>query len=291
MAKYLAKYRLEAKKTSSSDCIQISERRGRPLLLPDELDRKLRAFIVSTRTAGGTINKHVIYGILMGLIKSDLGRYGQYLNFVVTNSWLQSLYQRMNLTRRIVTMSRPAITKATWLEVKATFLHDIVSAIVEDEIPDELILNVDQTPSKFGPTDNVTMAEKSSKHVSRKGSNDKRGITVTLAEKLSGQILPFQLSYTGKTSRSLPHVKFPAGFCLSYNEKHWSNEAETMALINKIIYPYATKVKEELGLPETRKALLVWDAFKAQSRDKVLSELERLNIKVVAVPKNMTHLL
>ena len=179
---------------------------------------------------------------------------------------------------------------ATWLEVKATFLHDIVSAVAEDEISDELTL-VDQTPSMFVPTDNVTMAEKSSKHVSRKGSNDKRGITVTLAETLSGQILPFQLIYTGKTSRSLPHVKFPAGFCLSYNEKHWSNEAETMALVNKIIYPYVTKVKEDLGLPETQKALLVWDAFKAQSTDKVLSELERLNINVVAVPKNMTHLL
>ncbi|PFX26609.1 hypothetical protein AWC38_SpisGene8728 [Stylophora pistillata] len=244
---WVAKYRLEARKTSSSDCSQISEKRGRPLLLPDELDRKLRVFIVSTRTAGGTINKHVIYGILMGLIKSDLGGYGQYLNFVITN--------------------------------------------VEGEIPDELILNVDQTPSRFVPTDNVTIAEKSSKHVSRKGSSDKRGITVTLAETLSGQILPFQLIYTGKTSRSLPHVEFPAGFCLSYNEKHWSNEAETMALVNKIIYPYVAKVKEELGLPETQKALLVWDAFKAQSTEKVSSELERLNINVVALPKNMTHLL
>ena len=57
------------------------------------------------------------------------------------------------------------------------------------------------------------MAEKSSKHVSRKGSNDKRGITVTLAETL--------------------------------------------------IYPYVTNVKEALGLPETQKVLLVWDAFKA----------------------------
>ena len=37
--------------------------------------------------------------------------------------------------------------------------------------------------------------------------------------------------------------------------------------------------------------MLVWDAFKAQSTDKVFSELERLNINVAAVPKNMTHLL
>ena len=50
-----------------------------------------------------------------------------------------------------------------------------------------------------------------------------------------------------------------------------------MALVNKIIYPYVPKVKEELGLPETQKALLVWDAFKAQSTKEV--------------PKNMTHLL
>lgn len=114
--------------------------------------------------------------------------------------------------------------------------------------------------------------------------HDKRGITVTLVETLSGQILPFQLM-------SLPHVKFPAGFFLSYNEKRSSNEAETMTLVNKIIYSYVNKVKQELGLPETQKALLVWDAFKAQSTDKVLSELEKLNINVVAVPKNMTHLL
>ena len=92
----------------------------------------------------------------MGLIKSDLGRFGQYLNFVITNGWLQSLYQRMNLTQRIVTTSRLAITKATWLEVKAKFLHDIVSTILDDEIHDELTVDVDQTPSKFVPTHNVT---------------------------------------------------------------------------------------------------------------------------------------
>ena len=60
---WVAKYRPEVKKTSLIECIQISERRGRPLLLPEEVDSKLRTFIVSTRIAEGTINKHVIYGI------------------------------------------------------------------------------------------------------------------------------------------------------------------------------------------------------------------------------------
>ena len=177
-------------------------------------------FINNTRKAGGTVNKLVVYGVLMGLIKSDLARYGRYLDFVITNGWLQSLYKRMNLTRRMVTTSRPVITQSMWLEVKAKFLHDIVSAVIEHKVPDELIINVDQTPSKYVPIENVTMAEKNCKHIPRKGGNDKRAITVTLAETLSGTILPFQLIYQGKTCRSLPAVKFPAGFSLSYNTKH-----------------------------------------------------------------------
>ena len=218
----------------------------------------------------------------MGLIKSDLARFGRYLDFVITNGWLQSLYKRMNLSRRMVTTSRPVITQSTWLEVKAKFSH---------KVPDELIINVDQTPSKYVPTENVTMAEKNSKDIPRKGGNDKRAITVTLAETLSGTILPFQLIYQGKTRRSLPAVKFPAGFSLSYNTKHWSNEAETIRLLNDIIAPYCTKVKKELGLPENQRTLLLWDAFKAQSTEKVIRELERLAFKQVMVPKNMTHLL
>ena len=60
---------------------------------------------------------------------------------------------------------------------------------------------------------------------------------------------------------------------MSYNEKHWSNEAETLAVLNQIINLFITKIKKELGLPKTQKALLVWDAFTPQSTDKVMREL------------------
>ena len=59
-------------------------------------------------------------------------------------------------------------------------------------------------------------------------------------------------------------------------------------MLNDIIAPYCTKVKKELGLPENQRTLLLWDAFKAQSTEKVIRELA---IKQVVVPKNMTHLL
>ena len=197
------------------------------------------------RTAGGTINKHVIYGILMGLIKADMTRYGGYLDFTVTKGWLQSLYSRMNMSRRMVTTSRPIVTSSLWEEVRTQFHNDIASAVLKYNIPDELILNIDQTPSKFVPTENVTMAETGSKHVSRKGGNDKRGITVTLSETITGKILPFQLIYTGKTARSLPYVKIPYRFCLSYNPKHRSNEYETISLLESVVDPYFCQVREK----------------------------------------------
>ena len=163
--------------------------------------------------AGGTINRHVIFGVLMGLIKSDLVTYGMYLEFQITDGWILSLYRRMSLSRRMVTTSRP--TRSIWLETRTQYLHDIVHAVVSHSVPDELIINAYQTLSKYVPTANVIVAEKNSKHVAKKGANDKRGITFTLGESLSGEISPIQLIYKGKTNRSLPSVKFLAGFALT----------------------------------------------------------------------------
>ena len=52
---------------------------------------------------------------------------------------------------------------------------------------------MDQTASKFAPTDNVAMAVRGTKYIPRTGASDKRGITVTLSETLNGIMLPFQL--------------------------------------------------------------------------------------------------
>ena len=96
----------------------------------------------------------------------------------------------MKLVRRIVTTSRPVVTEALWVEIWTLFFHDICTFVQTYNIPDELIINVDQTSSKYVPTSSVTMAEKNSKHVTKEGPNDKRDITLTLAETLSGDMLP-----------------------------------------------------------------------------------------------------
>jgi hypothetical protein len=49
-----------------------------------------------------------------------------------------------------------------------------------------------------------TWAEKGSKHVFVHGQEDKRQITVSSSSSTDGDLLPFQVIFTGTTSRSLP---------------------------------------------------------------------------------------
>ena len=61
-------------------------------------------------------------------------------------------------------------------------------------------------------------------------------------------MLPYQVIYAGKSERCLPKnaKDNENNFVFSYNEKHWSNEVETLRLINEIIVQYLEHAKKEL---------------------------------------------
>ena len=66
----------------------------------------------------------------------------------------------MKFIQRTVTVSRSVVTEASWIEIWILFLHNICTLVQTYNIPDERIINVDQTPSKYVPLSSVTMAEK-----------------------------------------------------------------------------------------------------------------------------------
>ena len=68
----------------------------------------------------------------------------------------------------------------------------IVNIIEKHNIPKSLVLNSDQTPSKYVTVGRTTMAAKNSTRVALVGSTDKCSITLTLKVTLDGKILPFQ---------------------------------------------------------------------------------------------------
>ena len=105
---------------------------------------------------------------------------------------------------RVSTTSRPFITRTLLGEISTQYLHEISSLKKSHEIPDVLILNFDQTSSKFLAASKGTMTEKGSKHVSIAGGTDKRCITLTVTENIIGQLLPLQVICKEKTERYLP---------------------------------------------------------------------------------------
>ena len=134
------------------------------------------------------------------------------LTFMFLASGLQILQQRTKFSHRTATTLRSVIARSLLFESKSQFLHDISNKVLLYNIPDKLIINTDQTPSKYVATDNLTMAAKGEKQISRPGSNNKRFIKLALCESHNGTILPFQLFYKGKMARFIPNVDFSDGF-------------------------------------------------------------------------------
>ena len=61
-------------------------------------------------------------------------------------------------------------------EAELLYLHSIVMIVKKYEISHSLTMNLDQTPLKYIPAMNHTMAKQNSKSVSIAGSSDKRSI-------------------------------------------------------------------------------------------------------------------
>ena len=90
-----------------------------------------------------------------------------------------------------------------------------------------MIINLDPKPSKFVPSCNKTLTKKGFKSVPIAGSTDKEMITTTFSITLTGELLPVQLIYGGKTKKSIPAVSFPSDFVISANGKH-NNERKAL---------------------------------------------------------------
>ena len=174
-------------------------------------------------------------------------------------------------------------------EIQLLYLHDIVSLVDNHNIPDSLILNLDQMKLKYVPCANHTLTKKGSNSIGIAGSDGKWCITGTLTVSLKGGFLPLQLIYGGKTNQSLPCFKFPESFSLSLNLKHYSNTLESIKIRDKVIIPHVSAQHETLSNPN-QAALLIFDVFRSQITDEVTSHLLQKNIYFVTVPNNMTHL-
>ena len=214
-----------------------AKRQGHPLLLGEELDQKVQQYLRAIREFGGAVSTAIVLGAARGIIlktnRTLLAEYGGHV--VLTKDWAKILMQRMGFVKRRTTSKSKSLIEQ-FDELKVQFLDDVVTTEAVEEIPPELILNWDQTGLNIVPSSSWTMDQRGAKRVELTGLNDKRQITALFCGTLSGEFLPIQLVYQGKTSRCYPRYQFPEDWNITHSPKHWSTE-ETMKEYLEEIFP------------------------------------------------------
>ena len=132
-------------------------------------------------------------------------------------------------------------------EIRFTFHRSIKEVVSAYDVPDDLIINIDQTPLPFVLISKYTMDKTNEKFVPISDSADYRQITGTFSVTASGKFLPIQLIYKEKTDRCHRKFKFPKEFHVTHTENHWSNERKAIELVNNILIPYVKQIREKFG--------------------------------------------
>ncbi len=171
--------------------------------------------------------------------------------------------------------------------VQEQFVVDVKAVVEMEDVPPELVFNWDQMGISIVPGSSWTMEAKGSKRVEIVGISDKRQITTVSGGTMTGEFLPPQLIYQGKTSACLPRYKFPSDWHVTCKPNHWSNEDKMKEYIERIIVPYVDHKRKELKVSSDQPALAIFDVFRGQQTD-VLKLLEENNIHVVNIPANCT---
>ena len=81
----------------------------------------------------------------------------EHLN-IEESTWLP--FKRMGYVRRLATTGKVEILEKLRAEIETVYLYGIVQKISEHKIPSSMVINLDQTPSKFVPGCNKTLAKR-----------------------------------------------------------------------------------------------------------------------------------
>ena len=128
----------------------------------------------------------------------------------LSKSCAQSFLRRIGYVKRKRT--RAARKVPVYFEfIQMEFVSEIKKLVKTYDIPDDLIINFDQTNVMIVPVGHYTLDKVGSKQVSILGLEDKRQVTMVLACTLSGKFVPSQIIYQEKTDLCHPKYKFSEG--------------------------------------------------------------------------------
>ena len=265
------------------------KKQGQPLLLPDALDHQVQEYVKDLRKRGLPINTSLVVaageGIVMNKYAGSDGAEGSM--FSLTTDWAKSLLGRMGYVMRKA-CSKSKVDVAQFEVLKGKYLLEIQNIVCMDSVPPELVINFDQTALNYVPIPDWTMEKEGTKRVEIIAKDDNRQLTAVFAGSATGEFLPLQLIYEGKTDRCLPHYNFPSSWHITKTPTYWSNELTMKEYFTEIILPYVNEKRRTLKLCSDQPALLIFDPSKVQCTPSFLTLLDSNKINVVMIPPNCT---
>ena len=279
-----------ASRLETNETVQelVLKKRGKPLMIGEELDRQVREYLLETRHKGGPVNTAVAIAAGTGIVMSHDPSLVIGDNCVtLTKDWAKYLLKCMGFVKRKCT-TKGKVDVAEFEDTRKLFLLDVKNVVQMEEICQEMIVNWDQTGINYVPVSSWTMEKEGPRRVELIGKEDKRQITVLFAGSMHGDLLPLQVIYQGKSARCLPTYNFPENWSVIYTPNHWSNEKTMEEYIKVVIIPYFENKRKRLKLEANKRGLVLFDNFNGQCTDGIFKLLEEHHINVILIPANCT---
>ena len=73
---------------------------------------------------------------------------------MLKKSWAKYFLLSLNFVKRKATTKKPIFTPSNFEELKSQYLMDIMAVVTMEDVPEEMIVNWDQTAIKYIPVSN-----------------------------------------------------------------------------------------------------------------------------------------
>ncbi|MES9884208.1 MAG: hypothetical protein ABW185_25465 [Sedimenticola sp.] len=246
----------------------------------EQLEASLNEWVLEQRQKGHIVTRSTIR--LLALQKAKDPQYQIDVDkFKASAGWCTRFMRRHGLAMRQRTHIAQKLPKD--LDDKLENFHKFVINQRKSHMYDiPSIGNMDETPMYFDMPGNSTVHIKGDKTVAvRTSGAEKSHFTVVLSCLADGTKLKPMVIFKRKT---MPKEKLPAGVVVEVNPKGWVNETVCNIWLEKIW-------DKRPGALLKRKALLVWDMFRAHLVESVKKTLQRLNTHQAVIPGGTTSIL
>ena len=135
------------------------KKRGRRVLLGEDLDQKVHMYLMKVREEGGGVSARIAMAAAKGiLLTCDRDMFVEFGSHVQLNkAWTYSLLYRMKFVQRNVSTAASKHSGAHFEAKKQQFLRGVADTVEMEEVPAELVINWDQTGITIVPSNTWTM--------------------------------------------------------------------------------------------------------------------------------------